>query len=172
MKRGLHPEAASLARAFALTGVGVWLIGGQAVELLGGAAGRGPVRPHDDLDFFVRAGDTARAEAVLRGLGYFSVHGSWASGDMFFRRDDILLDLVPIRDDLDPPRTLGALAGIGWPPDLLAPCRVEVAGVSVSTLTPGMQRAMKAAVAAFYGTELRDKDRADLAALEALTPPA
>ncbi|MPY67425.1 nucleotidyltransferase family protein [Deinococcus sp. SDU3-2] len=160
----LHPDTLPLIQAFAQAGVTCWLIGGQAVEVLCG----GNVRPHDDIDFLVREAHGARAVAVLEGLGFTHAHGSLATGDAFYRRDDLLVDLVPIRDDVDPPRTVGELAPIVWPTEFLAPHAVEWAGVRVLTLTPAGHRAMKGVVAAFYGVELREKDRADLAALATL----
>lgn len=160
----LHPETLPLVRALTAAGVTCWLIGGQAIELLAAA----PVRDHDDIDLLVREGDGARAVEVLAGLGFAHVHGSLEAGDVFYRRGDLLVDLVPIRDDLEPPRTVGELERIEWPADLLNPYVVERDHVPVPTLTPAMHRAMKAAVSAFYGAEPRDKDRVDLAALATL----
>lgn len=160
----LHPETLPLVQAFAQAGITVWLIGGQAVEVLCG----GNVRAHDDIDFLVREGDGARAATVLEGLGFTHAHGSLAAGDVFYRRGEVLVDLVPIRDDLDPPRTVGELAPLVWPAGIFTTHVVEWEGVRVPTLTPAGHRAMKAVVAAFYGVELRDRDRADLAALATL----
>jgi hypothetical protein len=110
--------------------------------------------------------------AVLEGLGFAHAHahGSLESGNVFSRRGDVLVDLVPIRDDVEPPRTLGALEGIVWPTGFSKSLLVEKDGVSVQTLTPAMHGAMKEVVSAFYGSELRPKDRADLAALATLCP--
>lgn len=105
-----------------------------------------------------------RAVRVLEGLGFTHAHGSLTAGDVFYRRGATLVDLVPIRDDVGPPRTLGELAGMGWPPDFLTAHEIQ----GGCTLMPVMHRAMKAVVADFYGAELRDKDRAGLAALATL----
>lgn len=161
----LHPETLSLCRAFASAGLTFWLIGGQAVELLCG----GNVREHDDIDFLVRDADAVRATSVLSGLGFAQVHGSLEDGDVFFGRDGLLVDLVPIDDASSPPRTLGKLTGLSWPADFLTPCHAEFDGLSIPTLTPAMHRAMKEIVAAFYGVKMRDKDRVDLSALATLT---
>lgn len=136
------------------------------MELLCG----GDVRPHDDIDFLVRKADGERAVAVLESSGFTHAHGSLASGDVFYRRGDLLVDLVPIQDDPDPPRTVGELAGIDWPVHFLSPHLLKRDGVPLCTLTPAMHRAMKAVVADFYGVELRDRDRVDLAALATLSP--
>ncbi|WP_102126407.1 nucleotidyltransferase family protein [Deinococcus planocerae] len=160
----LHPETLPLVRAFAEEGVTCWLIGGQEFDRLAAA----PVRDHDDIDFLVREEDGKRAVTVLEGLGFTHAHGLLESGDVFYRRGDLLVDLVPIRGDVTPPRTLGELSRIAWPADLLAPHLVEREGVRVRTLTPAMHRAMKGVVSAFYGVNLRGKDRADLAALATL----
>lgn len=161
-----HPETLPLVRAFAEAGVTCWLIGGQAIELLAAA----PVRDHDDIDFLVREADGERAVAVLEDLDFTHVYGALEAGDVFYRRGDLLVDLVPIQDDVNPPRTLGELARIAWRADLLTPHVVEREAVQVRTLTPAMHRAMKDVVAAFYGVELREKDRVDLAALATLPP--
>ena len=159
-----HPETLPLCRAFAEAGVRVWLIGGQAVELLCG----GNVRDHDDIDFLVREADGVRASEMLRGLDFAQVHGSLEDGNIFFYRDGLLVDLVPVYGGFNPPRTVGQLAGISWPADFLAPFNAKLNGLSIPTLTPASHRAMKKVVAAFYGAEMRDKDRLDLAALNRL----
>lgn len=153
----LHPCVLPLARAFAGARLTTWLIGGQAVELLCG----GDIRPHDDLDFLVRQADAPAAVRWLEAQGFRQVHGSLETGDVFYRREDVLLDLVPIDDAHDPPRTQGELAGLRWPPGFLTPHFVQ----GVQTLTPAMHAEMKRVVADFYGAELREKDRLDLAAL-------
>ncbi|CAM3825482.1 nucleotidyltransferase domain-containing protein [Deinococcus frigens] len=162
----LHPQILSLCRAFAEAGVKVWLIGGQAVELLCG----GNVREHDDIDFLVREADGVRATDVLRGIGFFKVHGSLEEGNVFFYRDGLLVDLVPIHDELNPPRTVGRLDEIAWPADFLAPFDADLDDLAILTLTPASHRAMKGIVAAFYGAEMRDKDCLDLSALATLAP--
>lgn len=156
----LHPETLPLCRAFEEAGLTTWLIGGQAVELLCG----GDVRPHDDIDFLVRRADAPAALGVLEKLGFAPVHGSLEQGDVFYKRGDLLIDLVPVEEN--PPLTLGELASIPWPADLLTPHWVG----AVRTLTPRMHAEMKRLVAAFYGVEPRDKDRTDLAALAPLLP--
>lgn len=157
-----HPETVPLARVFAASGLTTWLIGGQAVELLcGHLFGEGGVRPHDDIDFLVRQEDAEAAVKVMEGLGFAHVHGSLEAGDVFYRRGDLLVDLVPIDDAQDPPRTTGELAALAWPAGFLTPYFVD----GVRTLTPEMHVEMKRVVAEFYGVELREKDRVDLAAL-------
>ncbi len=159
----LHPETLPLGHAFAQAGVMTWLIGGQAVELLYG----GDVRLHDDIDFLVRSSDGPAATKILTGLGFAHAHGSLEEGDVFYRRGELLVDLVPIDDHGQPPRTLGELSNIQWPAEFLTPYLVG----EVQTLTPPMHIEMKRVVADFYGVELREKDRVDLSALLSLTDP-
>ena len=156
----LHPELFSVVRLPQSVEVRFWLIGGQATELVCGH--EQGLRPHDDIDFFLHADDAARAVKVLEAAGFTYAHGSLREGDLFMKRGELLLDLVPILPA--PPRTLGALADIRWPPDLLAPCMVR----GVPTLTPAIQLAMKRAVSQFYGLPLREKDLLDVSALSAL----
>lgn len=105
----LHPGTLPLCRAFEDAGLTTWLIGGQAVELLCG----GDVRPHDDIDVLVRLADAPAAVETLERLGFVQAHGSLEAGDVFYRRDDVLLDLVPIDDTGEPPCTLGNLRPCG-----------------------------------------------------------
>ena len=100
----------------------------------------------------------------MEELGFTHAHRSLERGDVFYRRGDLLVDLVPVDDAQEPPRTLGELSAIGWPPGFLTPHFVQ----DVRTLTPAMHREMKRVVADFYGVELHEKDRLDLAALGAL----
>ncbi|MGI8748551.1 MAG: nucleotidyltransferase domain-containing protein [Deinococcus sp.] len=69
-----------------------WLIGGHARELIVGR----DLRPHDDLDLFVAHADAGAATAVLEGLGFRQVHGSLKDGDVFYRRNGLVIDLVPV----------------------------------------------------------------------------
>ena len=57
----------------------------------------------------------ARAVSVLEGAGFTQERGSLQEGDLFMKRAELLLDLVPILPA--PPRTLDALADIKWPLD-------------------------------------------------------
>ncbi|MFC3861673.1 hypothetical protein ACFOPQ_12970 [Deinococcus antarcticus] len=77
----------------------------------------GAVRPHDDLDLLVLNGDMPETMQLLEGLGFAHVHGSLEGGNVFYRRGELLLDLVPVLEN--PPRTLGELASIRWPADFL-----------------------------------------------------
>lgn len=153
----LHPETLPLARAFKTAGVKTWLIGGNAIELLCG----GDVRPHDDIDFLILNSDVERATEILQARGFAHIHGSVESGNLFYKRGDLLIDLVPVLEH--PPRTLGELASIGWPVNFLDEHFMQ----GVRTHTPAMHRKMKRLVADYYGVELREKDRIDLAALDA-----
>lgn len=160
----LHPALPEILSA--LCGLRVWLIGGQAIELLCGTL----LRDHDDLDLLVAEGDGPAALNRLAGLGFAPVHGSLAGGNVFVRRGEVLVDLVPIRPEVNPPQTMGELAGLAWPADFLAPHEVRLGDQAVLTLTPAMHCAMKTIVAAHYGGDLRPKDRVDLAALATLAP--
>lgn len=159
----LHPETLPLIRTFAKAGLETWLIGGQAIEVLCG----GNVREHDDIDFMIRAEHGLQAVSILSGLGFVHAHGSLDSGDVFYRRGELLIDLVPVLSD--PPRTLGDLSHIIWPAHFLTPYVVAWEGTPVQTLTPAMHRAMKEIVAQFYRAQMREKDRQDLAALATLS---
>ena len=156
----LHPEVFSISGLFQGAEVRFWLIGGQATELVCGH--EQGLRPHDDLDFFLHADDAERAVKVLEAVGFTYAHGSLQGGDLFMKRGELLLDLVPILPG--PPRTLGVLTDVKWPLDLLAPYIVR----GVPTLTPAMQLAMKRAVSQFYNLPLREKDLLDVSALSAL----
>ena len=158
------PDALAVARSFEQERLSYWLIGGFAVELVVGHR----VRPHDDVDFFISADHAERAVAVLVKEGFERVHGSLEGGDVFYKRDDVMVDLVPIHPT-DPPRTVGELSRIAWSVGLLAPYHVLYEGISFVTLTPEMQGRIKGIIADFYGVALRDKDEVDVRALEAST---
>ena len=158
----LHPETFSIASLFQGAEVGFWLIGGQAIELVCTFGHEQGLRLHDDIDFFLHADAAARAVNVLEAAGFTQEHGSLQEGDLFMKRAELLLDLVPILPA--PLRTLGGLADIKWPLDLLAPYRVR----GVPTLTPAMHLAMKRTVSQFYGLPRREKDLLDVSALSAL----
>ncbi len=159
------PNALSVAHLFERERLSYWLVGGFAVELTVGYE----VRPHDDVDFFISADHAENAVGMLVGKGFKRVHGSLEGGNVFYKRGDIVVDLVPIQTT-DPPRTVGELSRIVWPVGFLAPYRALYRGESFVTLTPGMQGRMKRVVADFYGVDLRDKDRLDVRALELVVP--
>lgn len=161
------PEVPELVRAFQTAGVRAWLIGGNAAELVTGL----DLRPHDDIDFFVSLADARRAVQTVQSLGFAWAHGRLEAGDVFYRRHDLLLDLVPLDDRVDPPRAVGELAGLALPTGFLTPYTVRHGELSIPTLTPAMQIQMKRVVAGFYGVEPREKDLVDLQALRA-TPPS
>ena len=158
----LHPEVFSITRLLRGAGVRFWLIGGQATELVCGSSREQGLRLHDDIDFFLHADDAAWAVGVLEASGFVYAHGALEEGNLFLKRGELLLDLVPILPD--PLRTLGALAGIKWPPELLISHVVR----GVPTLTPAMQLAMKRAVSQFYSLPLRPRDLLDESALNTL----
>jgi|GEM_PF-787417 len=162
--RVITPFTAPLARHFRNHGVRTWLIGGNAVELVTGR----DIRPHDDIDFLVHRADAHDAVRVLASLGFTHLHGSVDDGDVFYRRDDLIVDLVPIDPDVTPPRTLGKLATVPWPEGLLTPLVVTVGGEEITTLTPDMHRRMKDIVAAFFGVQPREKDLLDIRHLDAV----
>ena len=157
------PAALAVARLLERERIPYWLVGGFAVELVVGYE----VRPHDDVDFFVAADHAARAVSGLLKSGFEWLHGSLEDGDVFYKRTDVVVDLVPVHPT-DPPRTVGTLGRIVWPAGLLTPYPAVYQGERFVTLTPEMQGRMKTVVADFYGVELRDKDRLDVRALEAL----
>lgn len=157
-------ETFEVAGRFARSGVRAWLIGGNAVELVVDRDLRG----HDDLDFFVAARHAARAVRVLQQLGFRHAHGSLQAGDVFYEREGLLVDLVPIRDDRDPPCTLGQLHALVLPSGFLAPHVVDHPEGQVVTSRPEMHLRMKALVADFFGVAPRSKDRTDMDALAAL----
>ena len=157
------PDALAVARLFEQERVPYWLIGGFAVELVVGRE----LRPHDDVDFFVSADQAERAVDVLVKGGFERVHGSLEDGDVFYKRADVVADLVPVHPT-DPLRTVGELGRIAWPVGFLTPYRARYKGESFVTLTPEMQGRMKRVVADFYGVGLRDKDELDVRELETL----
>lgn len=158
----LHPEVFFITSLFRGAEVRFWLIGGQAVELVCDLSHEQGLRPHDDIDFFVHVDAAARAVCVLEGAGITQERGSLQEGDLFMKRAELLPDLFPILPSL--PRTLGVLADIKWPLDLLVPYMVR----GVPTLTPAMHLAMKRTVSQFYGLPLRSRDLLDVSVLKAL----
>ena len=123
------------------------------------------LRPHEDIDFFVSSAYTQRAIRVLESLNFTEYAGSVEQGDVFFQRDGIVVDLVPIVDSSDPPLTTGDLEGIAWSKGFLIPQEVVCSGKTFMTLTPEMHLEMKRTVAEFFRDELREKDRFDSEAL-------
>ncbi|WP_293913618.1 hypothetical protein [Deinococcus sp.] len=159
----MPPEVATFLRALAATDIHPWLMGGWATELLSAQ-----IRPHDDTDLFVALNDVPRLAPLLSELGFTLVHGSLAD-DAFYRHGELLLNLTPIDDAVSPPRTLGSLAAIVWPSDLLAGQAVVWDGIPMQSLTPAALIAMKRCVSEFYNVPLREKDEWDIAALGRLT---
>ncbi|HWG84780.1 MAG TPA: hypothetical protein VNT60_04790 [Deinococcales bacterium] len=158
----IDPFIAPLALALNGRGLRPWLIGGNAIELVLNR----DIRAHEDIDLLVALPDAPSAVATITSLGFEQFHGSLERGDVFFRREGLVIDLVPIDDSTDPPRTVGALAGLAWPAGLLEPHALEHEGVEIITLTPAMHLAMKDVVAAFFAIEPRPKDLLDREHLE------
>lgn len=139
-------------------------MGGNAIEILCG----GQIRQHDDLDFFVLKKDAEALVSALESMNFSWLSGSIEDGDVFYKRADLILDIVPILEN--PPQLTGKLTTIDLPVDFLDDYAVSYEGEAIRTMKPAMHCAMKSAVAAFYGAEFREKDKIDLAALERYYP--
>ncbi|AFZ68370.1 nucleotidyltransferase domain-containing protein [Deinococcus peraridilitoris] len=157
------PETFDLARRFRNEPLEYWLIGGNAIELVVDH----DVRDHDDIDFMVAHQDALRAVQILQALGFEHAHGSLDDGDVFYRRGALLVDLVPVCAETDPPRMLGALSGLCFPAGFLTPYLATHGGEQFPTLSPRMHLQMKTVVAEFYGVPPREKDVQDVRALQA-----
>lgn len=159
-------EVFEIARAFDEREVSYWLFGGNAVELLADA----DIRDHYDIDLFLARRDAERAIETLASIGFDYHKGSLDRGDIFYRRGDLLVDLVPIDDSTDPPRGTGELSTVEFPAGFLTPVAVETSRGRVVTLRPEMHVLLKTLVRDFYGlTEMREKDLVDLEHLSTLT---
>lgn len=157
------PETFQVARLLSAEAVRYWIFGGNGVELVLGE----DIRPHDDVDVFIAADDAGRAVDLLLAEGWAHHVGSLESGDIFLQRNGVLLDIVPIDDQVDPPRTLGKLAAIELPAGMLQSHAVATdGGDPVITLAPAMHLAMKDSVGRFYGEPPRAKDLLDIRALK------
>jgi hypothetical protein len=153
------PEADELAALFRAASVRYWLCGGVGVELAIGA----DIRPHKDIDLFVASLHCDGAGEALSRAGFVWHKGSVEDGNVFYRRGELIVDVVPIDDSTDPPRTLGPLASCGWPAGFLETLTVDRPGGQVDTLRPQMHAAMKAIVRDYYGlAEMRPEDLIDL----------
>ncbi|MCL4300946.1 MAG: hypothetical protein KJ077_34755 [Anaerolineae bacterium] len=153
------PEIYELAALFRTEGVRYWVCGGVGVELAVGEA----IRGHKDIDVFVASSQCGRAAGALRRAGFVWHKGSVEDGNVFFDRGQVVVDVVPIDDSTDPPRTLGPLAACEWPAGFLDTLTVEGSNGRVDTLRPQMHAAMKGIVRAYYGlAEMRPEDLIDL----------
>lgn len=164
----LLPELFEICAAFQQVGIRYWLFGGNAVELVTGR----DIRPHDDVDLFVALAHAGRAVGVLEALGFSHHAGSFTRGDVFYARDGVLVDLVPVDDAADPPACTGELAGMRLPGGFLDSFRIDHPAGAVITLSPEMHRRMKEIVPRHFGfAEMREKDRLDLLHLDAVASP-
>jgi hypothetical protein len=155
----IFPETFEIAQLFARAGIRYWVFGGNGVELYVGRS----IRPHEDIDFFVSSAQAQNAVHLLEGVGWVYSSGSLDTGDIFFERNGLIIDLVPINDSQNPPHTQGELEHIVWPSDFLVPYATQS---ETLTLRPGMHWVMKEIIREFYGLEqVRDKDLLDLDAL-------
>ena len=73
---------APLAKVSSKSGVKIYLVGGNAVELVCG----GNVREYDDIDFSVRVADAGAAMALLERLGFVYFSGSVGARNVFHKR--------------------------------------------------------------------------------------
>ena len=144
-------------KAFDSASVTHWVIGGHGVELVVGQ----PIRPHEDIDFFVAVPHMTGAISALELLGFVHYAGSIKEGDVFYERGESVVDIVSIDNVSDPPLTTGDLRNVAWPKGLLKPQEVIFDGETFVTLTPEMHLEMKRIVAGFYGGEFREKDLLD-----------
>ena len=101
-------------------------------------------------------------------MGFSEHAGSVEEGDVFFRRDDVIVDLVPIDDPCSPPLTTGDLEMVAWHEKLFVPQEVPYKEVPCVTLTAEMHLEMKRTVAEFFGVTPREKDLLDIEVLERL----
>ena len=153
------PETLNIAHLFARAEISYWVFGGNGIELCVGHS----IRPHEDVDFFVSSQQAENAVLVLEGKGWVYSSGSLEMGDVFLERGGLILDLVPIDDTQNPPRTHGELERIVWPDEFLTPYHGQW---GVITLRPEMHLKMKSLIREFYGLEqMRNKDLLDLDAL-------
>ena len=143
-------------KAFDSASVTHWVIGGYGVEFVVGQ----PIRPHEDIDFFVAVPHMTGAISVLESSGFVHYAGSIEEGNVFYERGESVVDIVSINNVSDPPLTTGDLENIAWPKGLLKP-QVIFDGETFLTLTPEMHLEMKRIVARFYGGEFREKDLLD-----------
>ncbi|MFC5597503.1 nucleotidyltransferase domain-containing protein [Deinococcus cellulosilyticus] len=152
-----QPEEWTLLEQFQRQNLKHWLIGGHGIELVVGHS----YRAHEDLDFMVDAHDGPRMLRVLEDLGFSHLQGSLEEGDVFYRREHLIVDVVPIDSRACPPRTFGELAPIQWPEVFLETHVVQVQGMALPTLTAEMHLAMKILIADFYQIPMREKDLVD-----------
>ena len=144
-------------KAFDSASVTHWVIGGYGVELVVGQ----PIRPHEDIDFFVALPHMTGAISALESLGFVHYASSIEEGNVFYERGESVVDIVPIDNVSNPPLTIGDLKNIAWPGRLLKPYEVTYNGEVFVTLMPEMHLEMKRIVAGFYGSKFREKDLSD-----------
>ena len=149
-------------KAFDSASVTHWVIGGYGVEFVVGQ----PIRPHEDIDFFVALPHVSGAVSVLESLGFAHYASSIEEGNVFYERGESVIDIVSIDDRSVSPLTTGDLENIAWPKGLLKPQEVILDGETFVTLMPEMHLEMKRIVASFFGSEFREKDLLDCEVLE------
>ena len=130
-----------------------WLIGGWAIDFVLEIESQ-----HKDMDFLVADNQKVKTHSALESIGFRKLGDStdWENGNDFLKRDELLIDLAPIRVT-DVPRLIGEYSTLEFPKNLLETKFLDVEGTRVKTLSPEMHIAIKHSIgSAFEG--LREKD--------------
>ncbi len=152
-------DVVALLNALADAGVTAWLDGGWAVDALLGEQ----TRPHDDVDLVVDKEHLAAATSLLETEGYTVLRDDLPSAVAYRHPDGREVDLHPVTRTPDGGGDQAQPDGSTW--HYGPPTTGSIDGHEVPTGDLDTQ------LRAHVGYPLRDKDRADLAALRARFGP-
>jgi Aminoglycoside-2''-adenylyltransferase len=143
-----------------------WLRGGWAMDFFLGRV----TRPHEDIDLFVWAADSARLVEALTAHGFVEVEGPPPERQRNFLREGVefhitLLERAPSGEVF----TASAPSEWGpWPADMLGTITGSVEGVTCPIVSPESQLEVKRKFREWRPDRPeREKDRADIELLEA-----
>ncbi|MEV4410463.1 aminoglycoside adenylyltransferase [Catellatospora sp. NPDC049609] len=147
-------------------GIPVWLRGGWAMDFFLGRV----TRPHLDVDWFCWAADADRLADVLAGLGFVAYGDNPPDLQRDFLRDGVDLGVALLGQDAAGRVVVpaGPYAGAPWPDGMLAAPPGRLGDLTCAVISPAAQLEIKKMMPVWVpGMPRRDKDRADIALLQA-----
>lgn len=148
-------------------GIDLWLRGGWAVDFLIGRLSR----PHEDVDFYLRAVDVDGLPELLGARGYTDVTTAPREQQRDFEREGVELSFALVRE-LDDGRVVvagGPYADSEWPTGMLDGPIGELAGIRCAVISVAAQIEIKEMTPVWIpGRPRRQKDLDDIDLLRRL----
>jgi len=155
----------AIAEIVRVTGAGLWLRGGWAMDFYLGEV----TRPHQDIDFFCRDTDADRIVTQLAAIGYRALPGNHALQRDLLGPHDLDVQIALLGQDTDgcPTVPAGPYAGARWPADLLDAPPGRIGHIACPIVSPRAQIEIKEMMPVWVpGLPRRAKDREDIARLD------